>query len=66
MSEAEDLMRKAAHALPPSDFGSTRAIQAAADVAEKLAAERVRIALLCPGCGAALGYCAHCQRLWES
>ena len=39
MTATEDRMRAAAHALPPSDFGSTRAIQAAADVADAMVAE---------------------------
>jgi hypothetical protein len=41
MTKSEDLMRAAAHALPPSDFGSTRAIKAAAAVADKMVAEAV-------------------------
>lgn len=45
ISTAEELMRAAAHAMPTCDFGSTRAIQAAAKVAETLViAERIRCA----------------------
>ncbi len=41
----EDRFRSLAHSMPPSDFGSTRAIQAAAKLADELAAtelERLR------------------------
>jgi hypothetical protein len=36
MADIEAKMRECAHALPPSDFGSFRAIQAAARLAEQL------------------------------
>lgn len=41
MSHFEDRMRDAAHALPPSDFGSHRAIQAAARAAEDAGREAI-------------------------
>jgi len=41
MTATEDRMRKTAHALPVSDFGSHRAIQAAAAVADKMVSEAI-------------------------
>jgi hypothetical protein len=45
LQEIEEEVRKLAHSLPPSDFGSTRAIQAVAKyVQEKMKLERDRCA----------------------
>ncbi len=45
LDRTEDRFRSLAHSMPPSDFGSTRAIQAAASLADDLVkAERARCA----------------------
>jgi hypothetical protein len=43
MGTTEDRFRALAHSMPPSDFGSTRAIQAAAKLADQLVAEALEL-----------------------
>jgi hypothetical protein len=70
----EDRFRALTRSMPPSDFGSTRAIQAAAKLADELAAEtaaerdrlRAEVELLKDGHLAAPRYDLAAFRTWGS